>query len=200
MIRVLINNWWLLAMRGIFALTFALFALSLQGAMGTWLLSAIALAGLVVLFGVLAFAAGACTIAAAVRGAEHHERWLPLLFDGVVVCIAGAVILVAPRLDLIWLARIVAAWAVVAGILELMVARRLRRHLPDEWLLALAGAASFCFGLYLFLVWNGEASTLLRWLTGYAAFSAAAILALAFRLRALRGSVHALAGRQPSTP
>ena len=198
MIRVLIHNWWLLAMRGIFALAFAVFAVSLGSTMGTWLLTAIAQAGLVVLFGVLAFAAGACTIAAAVRGAEHHERWLPLLLDGVAVCVAGIFILAAPRLDLIWLARIVAAWAIVAGILELMVARRLRRHLQDEWLLALAGLASLCFGLYLFLLWNGEAITLSRWLAGYAGFSAFAILALAFRLRALCGSVRALAGHEPS--
>jgi uncharacterized membrane protein HdeD (DUF308 family) len=86
-----------------------------------------------------------------------------------------------------------------AGHLELVVARRLRRHIQDEWLLALAGLASLCFGLYLFLFWKGEPTTLLRWLAGYAAFSAVAILALAFRLRALRGSVHALAGHEPST-
>ncbi len=198
MIRVLINNWWLLALRGIFALAFALFVFTLQTTMGTWLLSAIALAGTVVVFGVLAFAAGACTIVAAVRGAEHHERWLPLLFDGVVVCLGGAVILAAPRLDLIWLARIVAALAIVAGVMELLVVRRLRRHIQDEWFLALAGIASFGFGLYLLFAWNRETTTMLRWLAAYAGFSAIAILAVAYRLRALRGSVHALAGREPS--
>lgn len=198
MIRVLINNWWLLAMRGIFALVFALFAFSLESTMGTWLLSAIARAGTVVLFGLLAIAAGACTILAAVRGAERHERWGPLLLDGIVVCLAGAIILMSPRLDLSWLARMVAAFAIVAGTLELLVARRLRRHLQDEWLLALAGVASVAFGVYLFIAWDREAGAMLRWITAYAAFSAVTILALAFRLRALRGSVHALAGHEVS--
>jgi len=195
MIRVLINNWWLLALRGVLALAFALLALSLQSALRDWLLGAMAMAGLVVLFGVLAFAAGACTIAAAVRGAERHERWLPLLLDGIAVCLGGAFILAAPRFDLAWLARMVAAWAIVSGILELAVARRLRRHVQDEWFVALGGVASLCFGVYLFAFWNGEVSALLRWLTAYAAFNAAVILALAFRLRSLRGSVHALAAR-----
>ena len=199
MIRVLIDNWWLLALRGVFALAFALFGLWLDSASGTWLLTAIAQAGLVILFGVLAFAAGACTIVAAVRGAERHERWLPLLLDGVIICLAAGFILLAPRLDLVWLARLVAAWAVVGGVLELMAARHLRRHLQDEWLLAVAGLASLGFGLYLFFAWNREASTMVRWLTGYAAFSAVAILALAFRLRALRGTAHTLAGREPSS-
>jgi uncharacterized membrane protein HdeD (DUF308 family) len=193
MLRVLINNWWLLALRGIFALLFATLAFSSHTVMGTWLLSAIALAGVVVFFGLLAIAAGVCTIVAGVRGASEEKSWL-LFWDGVTVCVFGAVVLLAPKLDLIWLARMLAACAVVIGIVELLMARTLRRHLPDEWFLAVAGAASFCFGLYLFPAWNQEAATMLRWLATYAAFSGLAILGLAFRLRTLRRSVHELAG------
>jgi hypothetical protein len=87
---------------GVFALLFAMFAFSLQTVMGMWLLSAIALAGLVVLFGLLALLAGVCTIAAAIRGAGHEKPSL-LLWDGIIICVAGAAIILAPRLDLIWL-------------------------------------------------------------------------------------------------
>src|SRR5215470_14246090 len=119
MLRVLINNWWLLALRGIFALLLAGLAFSSHTVMGTWLVSAIALAGLVVFFGLLAIAAGVCTIVAGIRGASTpgggERSWL-LFWDGVAVCAFGAVVLLAPELDFIWLARMLAVCAVVIGI------------------------------------------------------------------------------------
>ncbi len=200
MMRVLINNWWLLALRGVFALLFAAFAFSVQTVTGTWLLSAIALSGLVVLFGLLALSAGICTIAAAIRGAGH-EKSLLLLWDGIAICIAGAVILLAPRLDLVWLVRGIAAWAIVVGIVELLLARTVRRHIPDEWSLTLAGAGSFLLGAYFLVARTTGSISMLQWLGVYAGFSSVTILALAFRLHALRASVHVLAKHTaPPTP
>jgi uncharacterized membrane protein HdeD (DUF308 family) len=192
MLRVLISNWWLLALRGIFALAFGALAFSVQPSTGSLLIRPIVHAGLVVAFGMLALAAGVSTVVAAMRGAAL-ERSRLLLWDGIAVCIAGLVILISPRLDLTWLARIVAAWAVVIGVLELLLARTLRRHLPEEWSLAVAGASSVIFGAYFFFRHGEEAAEMLRWLGIYAGFSAMIILAFAFRLRALRASVQVLA-------
>jgi uncharacterized membrane protein HdeD (DUF308 family) len=200
MMRVLINNWWLLALRGVFAILFAAFAFSLQTVMGTWILTAIALSGLVVLFGLLALSAGICTIAAAIRGAGH-ERSLLLLWDGITICIAGAIILLAPRLDLVWLVHGIAVWAIIVGILELLLARTVRRHIPDEWSLTLAGTGSFFLGVYFLLARTTGPISMLRWLGVYAGFSAITILALAFRLHALLASVHELVKHTaPPTP
>ncbi|HEY6272915.1 MAG TPA: DUF308 domain-containing protein [Terriglobales bacterium] len=193
MIRILIKNWWLLALRGVFALLFGMFAFSLRTMIDTWVLGAVARAGLVVIFGFLAFAAGLCTITAAMRGAGTEKSYL-LLCDGIAICVGGAVILFAPRLDLIWLIYAVAVFAITVGILELLLARTLRRHVPDEWALALAGAGSFCFGVYFLAAPKTETISMLRWLGIYAGFSGVAILALAFRLHSLRTSVHGLAG------
>ncbi len=199
MIRVMINNWWLLALRGAFALLFAMFAFSMQTVMGTWLVSAIALAGVVVLFGLLALAAGICTIAAAIRGAGRDKSFL-LLWDGIAICVAGIVILVERRVDLQLLVHGIAVWALIIGVLELLLARRLRRHLPDEWSLAVAGAVSFGFGLFFLVARMTEAIAMLRWVGLYAGFSAAMILALAFRLHSLRASVHHLAQHTAPAP
>lgn len=199
MMRVLINNWWLLALRGVFAFLFAVFAFCVQTVTGTWLLSAIALSGLVVLFGLLALLAGLCTIAAAIRGAGREKSFL-LLWDGIAICIAGGVILLAPRLDLTFLVHGVAVWAIAVGMLELLLARTLRRHIPDEWSLALAGTVSFLLGAYFLAAHVTEPISMLRWLGVYAAFSAVAILVLASRLHALRASVHALAKHPAPTP
>jgi len=198
MMRVLINNWWLLALRGVFALLFAILAFSLQTVMGMWLISAIALAGLVVFFGLLALSAGLCTIVAAIRCAGHNKSFL-LLWDGIIICVAGAASILAPRLDLIWLVYGIAVWALVAGVLELLQAQKLRRHIPDEWFLALTGAGSLCLGAYLLISRPTEAILMLRWLGIYAGFSAITILGLAFRLHALRAAAHKLATHPAST-
>jgi uncharacterized membrane protein HdeD (DUF308 family) len=192
MLRILINNWWLLLLRGIFALAFGVLAFSMQPLAESFLMRPIVHAGLVVTFGLLALAAGVCTAAAALRGATLDRSKL-MLWDGIAVCFAGVVILISPRLDLVWLAGIVAGLAVIVGILELLVARGLRRHLPDEWSLALAGAGSVIFGIYFFFEQTADASEMLRWLGIYAGFSAVTILAFAMRLRNLRASVHGLA-------
>jgi uncharacterized membrane protein HdeD (DUF308 family) len=192
MIRVLIHNWWLLALRGLFAALFAIFAFSLRTAKGTWLLSAMAAAGLVVLFGLLAIAAGLCTVAAALRGAGPERSHL-LLWDGIAICVFGAVILFAPRLDLIWLVNSIAVVAIVVGVLEAMMAFRLQHHIPDAWTLTLAGAVSFCLGAYFLLARTTGTESMLAWLGLYAGFSAFAILAVALRLHSLQSSVHELA-------
>lgn len=191
MLRIFIENWWLLALRGIFALAFAVLAFSVRPLAGSFVMRPIVHAGLVAAFGLLAVAAGLCTAAAALRGAAMHRSRL-LLADGIVVALAGIVILISPRLDLTWLGRMVAGWALVVGILELLLARSLRRHLPDEWSLAVAGAVSVIFGAYFFFRRGEEAAEMLVWLGFYVAFSAVTILAFAFRLRALRSSVHTL--------
>jgi uncharacterized membrane protein HdeD (DUF308 family) len=194
MIRTLINNWWLLALRGVLALMLAVFLFSLQPLETSPLTRPVIHMGVVVIFGLLAVAAGGCTIAAAVRRAGKEISQL-LLWDGIVVCIAGSIIMFSPRVDLVWLAYIVAGWAIIVGLLEVLVARALRRHIPDEWSLTLAGLGSFILGAYFFLDRGADAESMLLWLGVYAGFSALAILALAFRLHSLRAAIHELAER-----
>jgi len=193
MIRTLVNNWWLLALRGVLALMLSVLLFSLQSLETSVITRSVVHMGVVVIFGLLALAAGGCTIAAAVRRAGKEISYL-LLWDGIVVSAAGSIIMFAPRLDLIWLAYIVAAWAIIVGLLEVLAARALRRHIPDEWSLTLAGLGSFVLGAYFFLDRGSEAESMVMWIGVYAGFSALAILALAFRLYRVRSLIHELAG------
>lgn len=189
MIRTFIDNWWLLALRGVFALLFAILIFSLQPLSESFFIRPIIHAGVIVVFALLALAAGVSTIAAALYRSGNHRSNL-LLGDGIAVSVTALIILLAPRLELTVVVLAVAIWAVVLGILELLIARTLRRHIPDEWSLSLAGIGSLVLGAYCIFEHNSEPDSLVRWIGIYSAFSALTILSLALRLHGFRSSVH----------
>ena len=100
MIRMLIKNWWLLLLRGIFAVAFAIFIFVFLPFVPAPLLRELSFAGLVMIFAVFATVTGAITIVAAIRGAgQGGSSWL-MLADGIVVTTGGLVILF--RRNLLW--------------------------------------------------------------------------------------------------
>jgi uncharacterized membrane protein HdeD (DUF308 family) len=86
-------------------------------------------------------------------------------------------------LALVW---VVAAWALVTGVLEIVAAVRLRRRISNEWLLVLGGLASVIFGVLLVIAPAAGALVLVLWIGAYAVVFGGLLLALAFRLRRLR--------------
>jgi uncharacterized membrane protein HdeD (DUF308 family) len=186
MIRILIRNWWLLALRGAFAMLFGLIAFSMRYEIQVLLLRALALTSLLVLFALLAFISGAFTIAAALWGAVRLTHWWWLLLDGLFACAAGILVLVLPGLTLIELTHIIAVWALVMSAIELGAAAKLRRHIKDEQFLAAAAAGSFVFGMYLTFHGTSDVRGALLWLGFYSLFSGIMMMALALRLKKLR--------------
>jgi uncharacterized membrane protein HdeD (DUF308 family) len=182
MLRIMIENWWLFACRAVFALIFSFYILFIQGANLPPLLRVFVHALAVVLFGLLAFGAGIFTLAAALRRSSHwNERGL-LLADGLGICAAGAIVVMVPSLTLLPLIQIIGYWAVFAGICEMVMAHKVRRHLNDEWFLVLAGTGSLGFGAFLLLGWAFGDHIVLTWLGSYALFSAICMSGFAYRL------------------
>jgi uncharacterized membrane protein HdeD (DUF308 family) len=78
---------------------------------------------------------------------------------------------------------VVAAWAIISGLLQIAAAVRLRRVIPDEWTLIVGGAASAVFGVLL-AVWPKEGLIALVWIFGvFAVVFGVAQLVLANRVR-----------------
>jgi len=75
---------------------------------------------------------------------------------------------------------IVAAWALVSGVVSVVAAFRLD---DGRWLMGLAGVVSVALGLLLFLVPVTGAVVLTWWLGAYALVFGAALTGLAIRLR-----------------
>ena len=73
MIRLLIQNWWLLFLRGVFAIAFAIFIFVFLPFVPAPFLREFAFASLAAIFALFGIATGLLTIAAAVRGAAKGE-------------------------------------------------------------------------------------------------------------------------------
>jgi uncharacterized membrane protein HdeD (DUF308 family) len=178
------RTWWMLAVRGVAAVIFGLLAL-------VW--PQITLLALVLVFGAYALVDGVFSLVAAARGRElagGSRGWL--ILEGLLGIAAGIVAIVWPDITALALLWVIAAWAVVTGVLEIVAAIRLRRALDNEWLLIVAGALSVVFGLIL-IIWPGSGAIGLVWLIGiYAIAFGIVLLGLALRLRGL--------GRRLATP
>ena len=197
MIRLLIQNWWLLFLRGLLAIAFAIFIFVFLPFLPAPFLRQFAFAGLAAIFALFAFATGVLTIAAAVRGAgQGSSSWL-MLADGIAVTIGGLVILLSPGLTLMHVIQLIAIIALVVGVLEFVAGVHLRRHVTDEWLLITGGVISIAFAPCLLLTNVETVQSALTWISIYAFASGLAIIGLALRLRSLRNSIHTLAGPRP---
>lgn len=192
MLETLLKNWWLLALRGILAALFSLVIFGMQHSLESFTLRAFATRGLIVFLGLLAFAAGVCTIAAGMWNARHGKWWV-LVLDGLAIGAAGIILIASTNITLRMVTYLFLFLAVTIGVLELSGSRMLRRHVPDEWFLGLAGAASVTFAAAFLWIMPEEARSAFVWVACYSGFSAACMLGLALRLRSLRRAVHRVA-------
>ncbi|MGZ5199508.1 MAG: HdeD family acid-resistance protein [Telluria sp.] len=177
-----LRTWWVPALRGIFGILFGVLALMWPG---------LTLLTLVALFAAYALLGGI----ASVIGAIGHRRvdddwWLPLLL-GLVSIGAAIVAVVNPVLTTLVLVMVIAANALVSGVLDIVAAVRLRRELQGEWLLALSGIASVVFGALVFMYPLAGAIALVWMVSVYAITTGVLLLALAVRVRAHAARPHA---------
>jgi uncharacterized membrane protein HdeD (DUF308 family) len=172
-VDMLARNWWLFLLRGIAGIAFGLITFFAPG---------ISLAALVLLFGAYALADGVFAIWSAIR--RHGEdRWWVLLLQGLLGIAAAAVTLLWPGITALALLFVIAAWALVTGVLEIAVAIRLRKAITNEWLLVLSGIASVVLGVLLVLNPAVGALVVVLWIGAYALVSGALLVGLSFRLR-----------------
>jgi uncharacterized membrane protein HdeD (DUF308 family) len=139
MLDGLARNWWLILLRGIFAIIFGVLTFAWPG---------ITLVTLVLLYGAFAFADGVLSLVAAVTKGPAEPRWW-LALVGILGIGAGIATLMWPGLTGIILLYLIAGWAIASGIFEIVGAIRLRKEIDDEWLLIASGVVSVIFGLLI---------------------------------------------------
>lgn len=178
-------NTGLQGLRGIWGWVVGRGALSVLFGVLTFVWPALSLLFLVLLFGVHALTDGVTTLVAGLRVRAADKPLWPFIVMGVLGTVTGGVAIVQPMVAAAALLTVMAVWAIVTGVLQIVAAVRLRQHLEREWMLGLSGALSIAFGV--FLLANPAAGALsVLWLI--AAFSMAfgvLVMALGWRLRAL---------------
>ncbi len=173
---VLCRNWWVLLLRGLVAIAFGLLA---------WLQPEISLAVLVLLFGAYSMADGLLSVAMALAGRRQDDNWWLLLIEGLLGAIVGILAFAAPTAMGLALLFCIAAWAILTGFLEVVLAIALRKETTGEWRLALAGVASVLFGAVLMAQPRASAIALLWLIALYAVLFGLLLVLLAFKVRGL---------------
>ncbi len=172
---LLSRNWWALALRGLAAILFGILAFAWPG---------ITLFVLILFFGAYMLVDGIFAIVAAVRAAGDEARWWLMLLEGILGVVVGLVAFFWLGLTALALLYLIAAWAIVTGIMEIAAAIRLRREVVGEWALILGGALSVLFGVLLVVIPARAGLLSLTWLIGaYAVVFGVLLVVLAFRLR-----------------
>ena len=173
-------NWWLLALRGLVAVLFGVLAFVWPGA---------TLITLVWLFGAFALVNGLLSLILAAKAPKGYPRIGSLILGGLLGILAGLLTFVMPGITALGLLMLIAAWAIVTGIMEVVAAIRLRKIIANEWLLILAGIASIAFGVILFLQPAAGALALIWWIGAWALVFGILLIVLAFRMRNWKGFV-----------
>jgi uncharacterized membrane protein HdeD (DUF308 family) len=188
MFKEMTRYWWVEALRGLTAVLFGIVALA-------W--PEVTLTLLVVLFGAYALVDGVFGLIYAF-GAGRPRRGM-LIVEALLSLVVGVVALVWPGITALSLLFLIAAWAVVTGILEIVSAIQLRKVINNEWLLGLSGLASVIFGVILAVQPGAGALALIWVIAAYAIVYGVLLIALGFRLRSVGRDVDAHAGSsQPS--
>ncbi len=179
MIRSLAQHWWVLLLRGLLAIAFGVLTYARPGL--TILL-------LVTFWGAYALVDGIFEVIAGVRA-----KWGSLVFLGVIGIAAGIVALLRPGLTAVALIWVLAFWAIIAGVMQISAAIRLRKEVQGEWLWILSGALTIALGV-LFLARPGEGILSVTWLIATLAIVWGILLVmLSFRLKAHHGRLAAKA-------
>jgi uncharacterized membrane protein HdeD (DUF308 family) len=132
--------WWMLVIRGVIAILFGLAALVWPG------LTALVL---VYLFGAFALFDGILAVVLSLQERAVAPRWWVLLIEGIVGILIGVLTFFSPLVTALALLYLIAAWAILTGVIEIVAAFSLRRALVLEWTLAIAGILSILLGILL---------------------------------------------------
>ena len=154
-------NWWVLAVRGTLA----------------------ALTVLVSFFGAYALVDGMFALLAAARWHHVDERWWLLMLEGVVGIGVGIFVFAHPLASAVGLVTVVAIWAIITGIAQIIAAIRLHRIIAGEWLLGVGGVLSVLLGIALLAAPGAGLLFVVYLLGAYALLFGFSLLAVAFRLR-----------------
>ena len=177
LLQTLKRHWWVPVIRGIAAIVFGVIAFTHP---------VMAIATLVLFFGAWVLIDGIFRIFGAIKHRGSDSDWAWQLVIGLIGIIVGLLTFHAPQVTALALVIYIAAWALMIGASEIVMAVKLRHEIRGEWLLILMGLASIVFAVLL--LWNPVAgAAAVIWLIAwYAVVLGILAIFFGFRLKTLR--------------
>jgi uncharacterized membrane protein HdeD (DUF308 family) len=169
-----------LVVRGVLAVIFGVLIIASPG---------MALQALILVLGIYFIVDGIFAIAGAIAHRAQYQHWWLTLIEGIIGIIAGIIAIVYPGLTAFTLLYVLAIWAILTGIFEIIAAARLRQAVQGEWLLVLAGVLSVVFGVLIILFPGTGILAILGILAGYAIIFGILLIVLGFRMRSMTTGV-----------
>lgn len=176
MSALLAQNWWAVALRGVFAIIFALIAFFSPGA---------TLLSLALFFSAYMLVDGVFGIVSGVRAASNHQRWGLLVLEGILNILVGVIAFMMPGLTVLFFVTLMAVWSLITGVLMIVAAFKLNPAYGRGWLI-FSGLVSVLFGVALLVAPLVGAVVLTWWLGAYALVFGVSLLVLAFKLKGRR--------------
>jgi uncharacterized membrane protein HdeD (DUF308 family) len=184
----LIKRWSLLVLSSLFYATFSFMILFIWSPDGFRTLRAFAHSrSSIEQLGLVALAAGVCTVATGIWNAREANSWL-LVLNGLACSALGTMVALGASRPVTFrsIALVIVVMAVSIGLYELVAAKTLRGRRVDEWLLTAAGVVSVGFaGVFLGFVFGwirldpSPSAQTFHWLGSYFGFSSICMLVIA---------------------
>jgi uncharacterized membrane protein HdeD (DUF308 family) len=173
------KHWWQIAVRGFLALIFGILVLAWPG---------VSLLIFAIIFGAYVFVDGIFTLVAAVNYKAGAGRRTWLFIRGIVGIIVGLITFFWPAITALALVILIAAWALVTGVMELVFAFRATQDSAIRWMFAISGILSLILGI-LILARPIAGMLVIIWIIGaYAVLAGILLIILGFRLRSVKAS------------
>lgn len=155
----------------------------------------ISLVALTALFGAFAFVYGTFAVGAGLTLLAHKStEWVPYVLGGVAGIVLGVITFLHPGVTVLVLTYLIAAWAFVVGVVEIMGAIDLRGEAPGTPWMAAGGAMSIIFGV-LVAFWPGAGIMAILWLIGfYAILGGILRLVASYRIHQFHSEVKSAIG------
>jgi uncharacterized membrane protein HdeD (DUF308 family) len=176
-----VKNWWVLLVRGLLAVLFGIMAFA-------WPVPT--LVALVLVYGAYALVDGVTALSVGITA----RAW-SFALSGLAGIAVGIGTFFYTGITAVALFYLIAAWAIVRGIFEIVAAIELRKEIRGGWALITGGIFSIIFGLLL-IAYPAPGVLALAWLMGaYAVAFGIVMIVLAFVLHGLPGKFEMHAGR-----
>ena len=135
------NNWVLFVTNGLIAILFGVLVLFVDQA---------TIISLVRIFGVVLLVAGLVLFYYAYRSMKVKNSYLLLMIQAIVAVLIGLIVAINPGQSLNLFLTLVGIWAAIMGLLQIIVAIRLRKKVTNHLLFTLNGIITLMVGLLLF--------------------------------------------------